>query len=86
MATTTTKLGLLYPLPRDEQVFEGVHTWLRLRALRDDVLSVRIGGHDIGELGERPMVALARMLRPQGEVELFIDAREALGPSQDVRT
>jgi len=67
-----------------ELVFEGIHTWARIRELANAALLIRIGGRDVGELGERPMAALASMLPVDRTVELFIDAREALGPSTDV--
>jgi hypothetical protein len=39
---------------------------------------------DVGELDGRPFVALNELLQVEGPVELFIDARDARGPSVDV--
>ena len=66
------------------QIFEGVHCTVRIRSLEPNVLLVQIRGRDIGEHGDRPMEALAQLLPASGSAELFIDAREALGPSTDV--
>ncbi len=48
------------------------------------VVLVTIEGTDIGELGEAPFRALAPLVGDQQNVELFIDARAARGPSIDV--
>ena len=67
-----------------DQIFEGVHCTVAVRCVQPNVLLVQIRGRDIGEHGEQPMEALASLLPATGKVELFIDAREALGPSTEV--
>jgi len=66
------------------QIFEGVHCTVAVRSVQPNVLLVQIRGRDIGEHGDRPMEALASLLPADGVAELFIDARDALGPSTDV--
>jgi hypothetical protein len=66
------------------QVFEGVHCTMRVAELAPRVLLVKISGRDVGEHGDAPMTTLGRLLPPSGKVEVFIDAREAMGPSTDV--
>jgi hypothetical protein len=64
--------------------FEGMHCWVKIRPLAEHVVLIAIGGLDVGEHGERPMDAVAALLPADRKVELFIDARDALGPSTDV--
>jgi hypothetical protein len=64
--------------------FEGVHCWVKIRPLAERVVLIAIGGRDVGEHGEQPMEAVAALLPAAHKVELFIDARDALGPSTDV--
>jgi hypothetical protein len=68
----------------DELAFPGKHCKVMLRRLGSRVLLLEISGRDIGEHGDRPMVALAGLLPASGEVELFIDARRVLGATTDV--
>ncbi len=67
-----------------DQLFDGVHCTVGVRRLEPGVLLVQIRGHDVGEHGDGPMKALAALLPERGTAELFIDARDALGPSTDV--
>ena len=71
-------------MPHDEIVFQGKHCSVKLRQLGGRVLLLEISGRDIGEHGDRPMVALAGLLCPNSEAELFIDARRVLGATTDV--
>jgi hypothetical protein len=71
-------------MPHDEIVFQGKHCSVKLRQLGGRVLLLEISGRDIGEHGDRPMVALAGLLSPSREAELFIDARRVLGATTDV--
>ena len=64
--------------------FEGVHCTVKIRALAPRVLADVATGDADDEHADRPMIALAGLLPTEGVVELFIDAREALGPSTDV--
>jgi len=48
------------------------------------VILITIEGTDVGELGEAPFHTLMPLLETGGSVELFIDARNARGPSIDV--
>lgn len=50
----------------------------------DDVVLVQISGQDVGELGREPFAVLKELVEGGKRVELFIDAREARGPSVDV--
>jgi hypothetical protein len=68
----------------DEIAFQGKHCSVKLRQQGARVLLVEISGRDVGEHGERPMVALSGLLPPSGEAELFIDARRVFGATTDV--
>ena len=48
------------------------------------VVVVRIRGTDVGDLRDAPFRALAPLLEGRRRVELFVDARDARGPSVDV--
>ena len=49
-----------------------------------DALLVKIDGYDKGELGSAPLEHMDNVLRPQSQVELFIDASKAEGVAWDV--
>lgn len=57
---------------------------MAIERLTHAVVIVRISGRDIGELGSRPFDELARALALCDRMRLFIDARQAQGPSVEV--
>src|SRR5688572_25096619 len=63
---------------------EGVHCTMLISQPAERVLLVHISGQDVGELGREPFSALRDLLGGGQRVEMFIDAREARGPSVDV--
>lgn len=63
---------------------EGLHCTMTIEAPAPGVVLVTIVGTDIGELGDAPFRALSQMCTGKRRLELFIDARRALGPSIDV--
>jgi hypothetical protein len=65
-------------------VFEAVHTKMIVERPAPGVVVLRIEGHDVGELGERPFSALERAVDGARDVELYIDARGSSGASIDV--
>jgi len=71
-----------------EHVLEGVHCTIAIHTPASDVIVLRITGWDIGDLGDRPFAALREVLAESvaapDRLQLFIDAREAQGPSVDV--
>lgn len=64
--------------------FAGIHCTVRLARRGPEAIVMRIVGRDIGEHGDAPMKALSAMLPAGRQLELFIDAREASGPTTDV--
>jgi hypothetical protein len=72
------------PDREDAHTFQGVHCCVAVRALEPRILLVRISGRDVGELGDRPMLAAERLMPKDDKAHLFIDARDALGPSIEV--
>jgi hypothetical protein len=65
-------------------VLAGVNCTITLSLLAEHAVLIQIAGTDVGELDRRPFVVLDELLQSADPVELFIDAREALGPSIDV--
>lgn len=63
---------------------EGVNGSMRIDEPAPGVVLVVIEGTDIGELGDAPFRVLAPLLEGDRPVEMFIDARDARGPSIDV--
>jgi hypothetical protein len=76
-----TYLGGMSP---DEVTFSGAHCTLVIRRPAPGVTLVALSGNDVGELGERPFVELARDLRDGVPLELFVDARAVNAASLDV--
>jgi hypothetical protein len=68
----------------DPIVLAGVHCTIDISALSDRTVLVHIAGVDTGELGQRPFAALSELLEAGGPFDLYIDARDARGPSVDV--
>lgn len=68
----------------DARTWEGVHCSFAIERPAPCVAVVRIAGHDVGELGDAPMLALERQIREEGAIDLFIDAREVAGATIDV--
>ncbi len=62
---------------------EGIHCELSIERPRSGMVILRLRGHDVGEFGAAPLRELDADVS-RGDLELFIDAREALGPSTDV--
>ena len=54
------------------------------KKLNGNALLVKIAGYDKGELGSAPLEYMAEELRPERQVELFIDASKAEGVAWDV--
>ena len=52
---------------------------------RPNVLFVTISGVDSGQFGTAPLDEISLAIARDGKVELFVDAREALGPAVSVR-
>jgi hypothetical protein len=67
-----------------EHLLEGLHCTMAIERPAHAVVIVRITGRDVGELGERPFDELARALTSCDRMRLFIDARQAQGPSVEV--
>ena len=63
---------------------EGLHASVTIRRPAPRVVVLVVDGADVGELGERPFEELTRDLDSEGTLQLFVDARAALGPSIDV--
>lgn len=63
---------------------EGLHCAITIESPAPGVIVITIAGTDVGELGQRPFLALAPLLLQSDRTELFIDARRARGPSIDV--
>jgi hypothetical protein len=61
----------------------GRHCTMSIAAPAPGVVLVRITGTDTGELGDEPFATLAPLLT-EARTALFVDAREARGPSVDV--
>lgn len=67
------------------RLLEGVHCAITIDEPAPGVVTVTIEGTDVGDLGDAPFAALAPRIE-RGDVELFIDASRARGPSIDVST
>jgi hypothetical protein len=63
---------------------EAQHCTMTIEEPAPGVVVVVIEGTDIGDLGDAPFRILAPMIASDRQVELFIDARRARGPSIDV--
>lgn len=63
---------------------EALYCTMEIREPAPGVVLLTIEGTDIGEFGDAPFHALAPVLAKGKQVELFIDARRARGPSVDV--
>jgi hypothetical protein len=70
-------------MPDGDVVLQALHCTIAIRRPSPRVVVLEISGRDVGELEDRPHRALDALLPPQG-AELFIDARNALGPSLGV--
>jgi hypothetical protein len=70
--------------PAEPFVFAGVHCTMAISRPTERAIVIHIAGTDIGELGRRPFAAVDELLKLHTPVELFIDARDARGPSVDV--
>ena len=70
--------------PPEPRVLAGLHCSITIAHPVEHVLLVEITGFDVGELGEAPLLVLHELLVGKKELELFIDARAARGPSVDV--
>jgi len=67
-----------------EVSYEGRHCKLSIQQSGRGVVVIRVTGTDVGEFGNSPMQDLKTWLQDAGAVNLFIDARNARGPSIDV--
>jgi hypothetical protein len=65
------------------RVFEGVHCTLRMDRPREGVVTLTITGSDVGEFADAPFQELAADVAA-GDLQLFVDAREARGATVDV--
>lgn len=65
-------------------VLAGAHCTITLSRPAPRTVVVQISGMDVGELHRRPFAELETLLIGERPVELFIDARDARGPSVDV--
>lgn len=63
---------------------EGIHCTMVIKVPAPAVIVISIEGTDIGELGDAPFRTLEPLLGAATCTELFIDARDARGPSIDV--
>jgi hypothetical protein len=68
----------------ESMVLDGMHCTILISRPTARTVLVHISGLDVGELGRRPFDALDDVIKDGGPIELFIDAREARGPSVDV--
>lgn len=64
--------------------FETLNCTMTIEEPAPGVVLLVIEGTDIGELGDAPFEAMAPMFAGERRVELFVDARDARGPSIDV--
>lgn len=71
-------------LSANEIVFEGIHCTLTIQRPASGVVLAIFKGPDIGEFGDAPFQELSKDLERGRPIELFIDARECLGPSISV--
>ncbi|HEY6725005.1 MAG TPA: hypothetical protein VI197_13300 [Polyangiaceae bacterium] len=71
-------------VPADGKRLEGIHCSMVFRVPAPAVVVISIEGTDVGELGEAPFQTLMPLLIDDTRIELFIDARNARGPSVDV--
>lgn len=67
-----------------EVVLEAMHCTIHVYSVGKSAIVVEIHGHDVGELGDRPRQSVDELLAKLGRAQLFIDARDAQGPSVDV--
>jgi hypothetical protein len=70
-------------MPGPSKVFEGVHCTLRVDRPGPGVATVTISGSDVGEFADAPFQELAADVAA-GDLQLFVDAREARGATVDV--
>src|SRR5262249_55953000 len=75
---------MLPNMSASDVALEGIHSTVVVRRPAARVIVLSIDGADVGELGERPFLELARDLDAPGTLQLFVDARDAIGPSIDV--
>ena len=64
--------------------YEGIHCKLAIERPRPGVAVVRISGHDLGEFGDVALRELEKEIAVHGQIELFVDARDAQSASIDV--
>ena len=64
--------------------YEGIHCKLTIERPRPGVAVVRISGHDLGEFGDVALRELEKEIAVHGQIELFVDARDAQSVSIDV--
>ncbi|MFO7445985.1 MAG: hypothetical protein R6W90_06430 [Ignavibacteriaceae bacterium] len=64
--------------------FEGIHCTLTIERPSENIINVRISGHDAGEFGDVPLQELSKYLEKDKVIELFIDARNVRGASIEV--
>jgi len=64
--------------------YEGIHCKLTIERPRPGVALVRISGHDLGEFGDVALRELEKEIAVHGQIELFVDARDAQSASIDV--
>jgi len=58
--------------------------WFEYARPRPNVLFVTISGVDSGQFGTAPLDEISLAIARDGKIELFVDAREALGPAVSV--
>lgn len=76
--------GRMYDGTHREISYQGQHCKLTIEQYPCGVVVIRVSGTDVGEFGDAPMQDLKAWLEDAGAVELFVDARNARGPSIDV--
>jgi hypothetical protein len=65
-------------------VLAGVNCTIDVSAPNERTVVVHISGLDTGDLDQRPFAALDEVMGAGGPFDLYIDARDARGPSVDV--
>jgi hypothetical protein len=68
----------------ERMIYEGTSCTLALESPVRGIIVLTISGHDVGEFGPAPMIALDNMLGRHESQELFIDARDTKGASIEV--
>ncbi len=79
-----TYLGAMHMSVGGSRVLEGVHCSIVIARPAERTVVVQIVGLDVGELGRTPFSALDEVIKECTPLEMFIDARDARGPSVDV--